>query len=454
MQKRLNRLLQDTISYIGRLEESPFREDAIDDSLRDLKSCAVLAKTDRSYLDTISGLISEYSVRRNYESLRMKLQELEYLTRHLDSSIYVDFIILRQTHWSAIRPLVDAFRSRGCKTRIIPTPMIQEKQDHWGKALNDLVQRDGYQTEDFEEYDIETALPDIVIDNMATDSAKEPNFRFLRIASMVDNIVHIEHSILTGYNEAMKRKHFEIGRSRCWQYVVSSPLFAKAFQMILRIDGEYLPMGVPEIDSVHLMQRKFDCVKHNFQTVLWNIDALDPDKHVEGDYERLEKEIFYLEAMSEKYPKIRNIVRTHPNFCNQMETVSLKKRLDRLINERQNVFSDANPLIYETYAEVDAMVTWVSSSTLFSFGSTGKPFIIIPTFIQGGYDTMLDMHLLQVIPIAFSLRDMSDFFEGFQNDADREKRIAILQEYIGAIDGTASFKIADEVLRRYGKCFD
>ena len=99
------------------------------------------------------------------------------------------------------------------------------------------------------------------------------------------------------------------------------------------------------------------------------------------------------------------------------------------------------------------MVTWMSSSTLFSFAATAKPIIVIPTFINGGYDTMLDMHLLQVIPIAYSKRDMERFFDTMENDFMKEKRMKILKEYTGPVDGTASTKIVDEALIRYEEYF-
>ena len=127
--------------------------------------------------------------------------------------------------------------------------------------------------------------------------------------------------------------------------------------------------------------------------------------------------------------------------------------MDVLSNNNSNIIYDTNALIYETYNDVDAMVTWMSSSTLYSFGATGKPIIVIPTFINGGYDTMLDMRLLQVIPIAYSKRDMELFFDTMKNDFMKEKRMKILKEYTGPVDGTASIKIVNEALIRYEEYF-
>ena len=95
------------------------------------------------------------------------------------------------------------------------------------------------------------------------------------------------------------------------------------------------------------------------------------------------------------------------------------------------------------------MVTWLSSTTLFTFAATGKPVIVIPTFIRGGYDTILDMRLLNEIPVAYSEKDIIGFVQQIGTDSARERRIAVLTEYSGPVDGTASEKIAQEVLSRY-----
>ena len=328
--------------------------------------------------------------------------------------------------------------------------MIQEKQDLWGQALSQLIQQDGYSVQDFEEYDIEKALPDIVIDNMAVDCAKIPEFRFLRIASLVDNTIHVEHSILTGITEAMKRSHFRIGRSRCWQYVVPTPLFSVAFPLIFRIDGEYLPMGCPELDSVYCYQQLCKAPKTE-QRILWNIDALDPEAEIPGDCERLAKELDYLEYVSRQYPSIIQVVRTHPNFRNQKKGHMLSKRLNDIVSTYDNVMYDKNRLIVQTYTDVDAMVTWMSSSTLFSFAVTGKPIIVMPTFIDGGYDTMLDMYLLQAVPIAYSIKDFERFIDKIDDDSERATRMEVFQKYTGPLDGTASKRIVKEAIVRYEK---
>jgi hypothetical protein len=424
-------------------------------ALQDMKSylAYIPEQVKKEYTDKFENLIECYKKTTDETTLIDHLKVFKVLIEKIQPQVYVDFIILRQTHWGAVKPLVDAFVKNNCIVRIIPTPMIQEKQDQWGQALSKLIINNGYRVENFEKYDIEKELPDIVVDNMAVDCAKIPEFRFLRVSSLVEHTVHIEHSILTGYNEAMKRSYFRIGRSRCWQYLVPSSMFAKVFPLIMRIDGEFLAKGSTEIDFVYQKQsEKSSCNKRGY-TVLWNVDALDPDKDVTGDYERVEKEISFLNSMAKKYPSIVSIVRMHPNFCNQLKCQKLKQRLDEIVNHCDNVVFDTHSLIYDTYNDVDAMVTWMSSTTLFSFAATGKPIIVIPTFITNGYDTMLDMHLLEVIPIAYSEYDLEIFFNTIGEDLKKTTRLQIIQEYVGPIDGTASLRIAEEVLLRYEKYF-
>lgn len=187
--------------------------------------------------------------------------------------------------------------------------------------------------------------------------------------------------------------------------------------------------------------------------ILWNVDALDPEHDLPRDYERLEKEIEYIQAVATKFPDVISVVRPHPGFGNQEKCVLLQRSLNEIVRTRSNVILDTNPLIYDSYRSVHAMVTWVSSTTLFSFAATGKPVIVLPTYIEGGYDTMLDMHLLNMIPIAYSEDDIIDFVQKIEADTDKANRIAVFEEYTGPIDGTASLKIAQEVLARYENTF-
>lgn len=457
MQQRVKRVLTDTISYIEMLPQGPFQNEAVQCAIRDLMDYSryIDVNERQAYLTKLADAMKSLGTDIANPVHGGLLSQLRDETRKLTSVVCVDFIILRVSHWGAVKPLVDAFRMAGCKTRIIPVPMLQERQDRWGKALQELIIADGYECIDFTQYDIEEELPDIVIDNMAVDCAKIPEFRFLRISAVVEQTVHVEHSILTGYTEAMKRSYFRIGRSRCWLYLVPSALFAKAFPLILRIDGDFVVAGCAEMDTIHALKNRTHTVPSPFkQSVLWNIDALDPDKEVAGDFERLQRELYYLREMANRFPQVLSIVRTHPNFQNQERCMQLQKELNAIVSQNSNVIVDVNPQIYDSYCAADAMVTWMSSTTLFSFAATGKPVIVIPTFIDQGYDTMLDMHLLSVIPIAYNEKDMELFFRGIGSNEERAKRLQVLTEYTGPVDGSASDKIAQEVLLRYDKLFD
>ena len=278
MQERFRQLFLDTLDYMDELDKgsqywATTIECMIDDLTDDCHKIPNFSKKEFviHHLIEIRKLLSVNlctEISNHFACIRKIILSEE-------SEIIVDFLILRQSHWAAIRPVIDAFMEKNCIVRIVPTPMIQEIQDNWGKTLQVMVQKDGYEIIDFEKYNIEEMLPDIVIDNMAVDCAKLPNFRFLRISKLVDYTVHIEHSLLTGYTEAMKSAYFRIGRTRCWQYVVSSDLFAAALPLVFRIDGEFLSAGYPEIDTIVKTQKK----RGNQDTinVLWNIDALDPN---------------------------------------------------------------------------------------------------------------------------------------------------------------------------------
>lgn len=376
------------------------------------------------------------------------INEIHNLIR---TEIVVDFIIMRRTSWYSVKPLVNAFINAGCAVRIVPIPILQEIQDDFGKSLASIIKREGYEILDFHEYNVEEELPDIVIDNMAVDSAKLPEFRFLRIHNIVENTVHLEHSILTGYTEAMKVSHFRIARSRCWQYLVPSELFTKSLSMVFRIDGDFLTEGNPEIDVVVKGDSKR---KNNHKkSVLWNIDALDPNEYKNGDAERIFREIEYIEKMSASFPSINNIVRTHPSMINQTKSLSIIEKLNCLVEEKNNVFLDKNILICDTYMECDAMVTWMSSTTLYTFMATSKPVAVMPTFIKDGYDTILDMNFLNNIEVFFDIKDVYNFFENLEQEIDLNKvmRIKTIKDYVKYIDGTASENIVRKVLEEYEK---
>ncbi len=384
----------------------------------------------------------------SYEKFHQCIDAIERWVFKQISRYRVDFIILRRSHWGAVRPLVDAFIDAGCHVKIVPVPMIQELQDNWGSSLKQLIINDGYIVTDFRNYDIENELPDMVVDNMAVDSAKIPEFRFLRIANLVEKVIHLEHSILTGYTEAMKNSYFRIGRSRSWQYIVPSELFVSAFPMIFRIDAEFLSEGYPEFDTIYEIKKESDLP---LKKILWNIDALDPNESKNSDMIRLQQEINYLDSMSIEYPEIQAVVRLHPNFINQSKCKLLKEQLFELISARENITLDREPLIYKTYNEVSAMVTWMSSTTMFTFAATGKPFVVLPTFIEDGYDTIVDMYLLNQLYVAFNENDMRVFLKNIieNHDDKKSKRLAAFEKYIGIVDGKISRRIVQEVLKRY-----
>lgn len=453
MQERFRQAFLDTLDYLDELGiNSAYWSDTVECMVDDLldysHTISSFSQKDMAiyHLTEIKNLLSADM----HSAIEHHLSEIRKLILAEESRVIVDFLILRQSHWSAMRPVIDAFSEAECVVRIVPTPMIQEIQDDWGKSLQMLIQRDGYEIIDFKNYHIETMLPDIVIDDMAVDCAKLPDFRFLRISKLIDYTVHIEHSLLTGYTEAMKSAYFRIGRSRCWQYVVSSDLFAAALPLIFRIDGEFLIAGYPEIDTIVKCSSNKE-KQNRKKNVLWNIDALDPNRILESDYSRLNRELDYLDKMSIRFPNLIHIVRTHPNLKNQARASALVERLSYLCKERSNIIFDSNALIYETYQNVDAMITWMSSTTAFTFAATRKPFAVLPTFIENGYDTLLDMQLLKVLYVVYCEQDMVAFLNAVVHESDekKEQRLQVLNNYVGALDGSVSSDIAKKVLAKY-----
>jgi len=454
MQKRYQQAMNDIINYLLEITDgTPVWRQAYTDALSDLMSYVV--HIDDAQRDEYFALVNDHALRfrqaASPSEVHFSLSNLSATTQTLKSVLVVDFIILRQSHWGAVEPLAHAFRATtDCCVRIVPTPMIQERQDAWGSALRALVKKDGYETLDFEKYDIECEMPDIVVDDMAVDCAKIPEFRFLRIANLIENTVHLEHSILTGYTEAMKHAYFRIGRSRCWQYITSSALFASAFPLVFRIDGEYITCGYPEMDMINKIAA-CSWSNHASKTVLWNVDTLDPNKESKTDYFRIEKEIDYLDLMTTRYPEIVAIVRPHPDFYNQPRCQVFIQRIIDIVSQKENVKIDKEPLIYHSYKKADAMVTWMSSTTSFTFGATGKPFVVLPTFMEDGYDTLMDMNLLSTLYVAFNASDIESFYKMILTGKDpkAECRKETLLKYTGPVDGTASFDIVKEVLTRY-----
>ena len=453
MQERFRQAFLDILDYLDELDkDSAFWSDTVNCMVEDLlEYChTVLLFSQKDIVIHCLEIIKNRLIEDVNCTIEHQTSEIRKIILAEESAIIVDFLILRQSHWAAMKPVIDAFSEANCVVRIIPTPMIQEIQDNWGKSLQTLIQNDGYNIVDFKDYHIETMLPDIVIDDMAVDCAKPPEFRFLRISKLIDYTVHIEHSLLTGYTEAMKSAYFRIGRSRCWQYVVSSNLFAAAFPLIFRIDGEFLTAGYPEIDTI--VKNHNDIEKENRKkTVLWNVDALDPNRVLKSDYLRLNRELDYLDKMSICFPNLIHIVRTHPNLKNQARASALLDRISYLCTERSNIIIDSNALIYETYQNVDAMITWMSSTTAFTFAATKKPFAVLPTFIENGYDTLLDMHLLQALYVVYREQDMIEFLNAVVQGADtkKEQRLQVINDYVGALDGSVSANIVKKVLAKY-----
>ena len=97
------------------------------------------------------------------------------------------------------------------------------------------------------------------------------------------------------------------------------------------------------------------------------------------------------------------------------------------------------------------MITWMSSTTAFTFAATKKPFAVLPTFIENGYDTLLDMHLLQALYVVYREQDMIEFLNAVVQGADtkKEQRLQVINDYVGALDGSVSANIVKKVLAKY-----
>lgn len=450
MQIRTHNLIVHTLNYINECDNTHLGQQAALIAIEDLLNYSSELSNNRERFYQAIDLLQSCIQLHKLSGVNHAIEILKNIIYDEPLTLKIDFLILRQTHWGAIKPIADILISNGYDVRIIPLPMIQETQDNMGLSLKNLI-GNKYQIIDYDNYRIEEELPDIVFDDMAVDSAKMPEFRFLRIKSMVDATVHIEHSILTGYNEAMKRSYLRIGRTCAWIYLVPSPLFKTALPLVMRLDGKIIDVGCPEMDTIfHLKSAQ----KSTKRTILWNIDAQDPEHELPGDKERLEKELCFLKQSAILYPNIDMIVRTHPNFENQDKCKILNQKLKCLIEKYPNIKKDYNKVIYDTYCEVDAMVTWMSSTTMLTFAATGKPLILLPTFIQNGYDTILDMYLLHQFPIGYTQKHIQDFIENIDNNQHKNKRLKVLENYVGPLDGTACFKIVDRVINEYEKTFN
>lgn len=370
----------------------------------------------------------------------------------VEPQVLIDFIVLRRTHWRVCELLARALMEEpGVQVRIVPVACLHEWQDEGGRAMQREVERSGLPYLPFEAYDIEKERPDIVVDNMAVDSAKEREFRALRIGNFTGRVVHLEHSVLTGYTEAMKAAYFRVGRSRCWQYLVPSELFSCAFPLIFRIDGNYLAAGTPEADIICQSQQQKTPPRQRKQ-VLWDLDTLEPNRDVPEDHARLARELDTIEQMARRHPEVRNIVRPHPDFYNNQRCAPFAARFEQILSRYPDtVVRDTNIQIYDTYREVDAMMTWMTSTTAFSFGVTGKPFMVMPGYVPGGYDTIMDMHLLHALRVAYAPEDVDRFFTQVSQGLDegREERLRVLREYFGPLDGTASRTAARKILQAY-----
>ena len=455
MQKNLQVLIINSLNYLKAIDEKQkIWKTVYKDTLNDLRFYFCRVKADNPFLEkklnNISKELDSCSTRRELDPA---VDDIISDINRIPVFIQVDFIILRSSHWGAVKSLVDGFLKTDCHVRIVPTPMIQELQDDWGMRLRDLVLKDGYEeyVYDFNKYDIEEQLPDIVIDNMAVDCAKIPNYRFLRIAGVVDYVVHLEHSLLTGYTEAMKSAYFRIGRSRCWQYIVPSIYYVAALPLIFRIDGQYLPGGYPEVDTILHELYRIDNNGDEMEIILWNIDAMDPERILEEDIVRLDRELDYIERIATIFPEKTNIVRRHPNLNNQTKANKINRRLTEIIKIYDNVLEDKNDVIIDSYKNASVMVTWLSSTTALTFAATGKPVILLPAFLRNGYDTLMDMKLLSQFYIAYNLKDISMYIHLLSKGGDikKKERVKCLQEYIGKFDGKIGSRIAQEVIRRY-----
>jgi len=379
---------------------------------------------------------------------------LERLRLEIDSAerfVLVDFLVFRQSHWPACRKLVEAFERRpDCRVRIVAMPVMREEQDGFGEATKKRIIEDGFEPLSFDDYLANAIRPDVIVDNMADDGQRMPGLRFLDIKQRCKHIVQYEHAILTGYTERMKDSRVRVGRTECWQYMVPSAPYSIALPLVFDIGGGIIDLGCPEIDLVIENELANDAEPTE---ILWNLDAPILGKPNKSDLARIDFMVDCLEGIARERLDQGHIVRPHPVCYNSTEGLARLNRVKKIAAKLPNVKLDESEDIFESYKRSRGFITWMTSTTTMTFLATGRPLAVLPSYVDGGFDTIMDMVLLDALYVVDSMRKIREFcFEAcFGADEKREKRSRAAELYLGRLDGHASEAIAEEIECRYLK---
>lgn len=392
---------------------------------------------------TIVDELGRTSGEHDWSTCLELLDKLARLVASADTWLLVDFTVSRQTHWDASLALIRGFETVGsCRLRLFVLPVLREAQDKYGEVLRRMVEADGYVCGDWGSYG-DGPLPDILVDDMASDENKPPGMRWLKVRQLVPHTVQHEHAILTGYTEAMRADSIRIGRTSAWCYLVPSPLFRTALPLVYRLEGHILDVGFPEIDVYSQLTGE-----GTQKSILWNIDATYPGWKDPNDLARLNMEVTAIETIATAHPKLNHIVRAHPAFINRVETRGLWDRIREMGAQHRNIRIDTAESIAPAFSCASGFVTWMTSSTAMTFLSTGKPLAVIPTMIAGGYDTIMDMALLDALYITKSLEDLERFCKMVADgdDPKENERRLLATRYVGPTDGSASLAVARSIV--------
>lgn len=453
MQRRFYQAILTEISVILQMDGTrPFYQNEILCCIEDIEYYL-------SYLEDNTLKTTCHSVVRNirheamhacqFQKIHSSLSYLhDTLIQNVTPAILIDCIIQRKTHWMVCRELIDALRQLdGVIVRIIPIPLLLEADDHMGQAMQNAIAKDGYDFIDYTNYDIETDMPDMALDNFPLDRGKPLEYKFLRIHNCVSKTIHLEHAFFLDSRVADDEMYFCISRVACWNYLAPSPVFENNYSLAFRIDNNVIAIGYPEIDLLYKLAHKSN--KHfDKPIVLWNVTLFDTLVSRQHGLELIDLELSYLESAAKAFPQIDNIVRLHPAILNGSTTQTILSKINYLLEQYQNISLDPSTSIIEAYQLCTAFVSWMGSSTTSAFPITEKPMLVLPTFSKI-YDTQQDLYFLSNLDIAYSYEDIAVFYTSLENPQSRHNMTEKLVVYYGPMDGTICQHIGKSLLAAY-----
>lgn len=411
---------------------------------------------------------SEVSDRKNRDKKQnitsIELKEIAEVTNKKTTTRKLKIVFLTQhaANWSSTESVWKAFKEdERCEVQIIQLPFYHPGYDQ----VNNECKGGSYLTEKnmpfkyWYKCNLAEESPDVVFFQSPYDHNRPTEFSVSAIEELGCKIVYIPYGFELIKNYPNTTDDYIQALSslpilqKCWRVFLRSNRSKKMYSKYSsRGDEHMIVTGHPKIDFVVDSQiSKSEIIKkysniNGRKVILWN-----PNLGEFGGDAKWDIHFEILRAI-EKFHNVIVIFRPHPLQVEKIKSIEtstdiLFEKFKKLLLQVENIILDDSPDYRESVELSDGFIS-CASSLILEYLATGKPIMYTPQ----AYPDVLndDGDIIESLYIGDSFSEIVQFFRFLVDGIDplKEKRLAVIPEFIYATDGNNGKRIEEYIINQ------